>query len=51
MAWDEWFVPFFKTIDDNADVIKAVIILIAIGTLTECGLIIQHLRELMRDYI
>ena len=24
MAWDEWFVPFFKTIDDNSDVIKAV---------------------------
>jgi hypothetical protein len=24
MAWDEWFVPFFKTIDDNADVVKAI---------------------------
>ena len=24
MAWDEWFVPFFKTIDDNSDVVKAV---------------------------
>ncbi len=23
-AWQEWFVPFFKTIDDNPDVIKAV---------------------------
>ncbi|MCK8521750.1 endo-1,3-beta-xylanase [Aquimarina sp. D1M17] len=23
-AWNEWFVPFFKTIDDNPDVIKAV---------------------------
>ncbi|MBD0777546.1 endo-1,3-beta-xylanase [Maribacter sp. ANRC-HE7] len=24
MAWKEWFVPFFKTIDDNPDVVKAV---------------------------
>lgn len=24
MAWNEWFVPFFKTIDDNPDVVKAV---------------------------
>ncbi|MEM7105773.1 MAG: glycosyl hydrolase [Bacteroidota bacterium] len=23
-AWDEWFVPFFKTIDDNPDVVKAI---------------------------
>lgn len=23
-AWDKWFVPFFRTIHDNADVIKAV---------------------------
>ena len=23
-AWDEWFVPFFKSIDDNPDVVKAV---------------------------
>ena len=23
-AWDKWFTPFFKTIHDNADVIKAV---------------------------
>ena len=24
MAWDEWFVPFFKTVDDNPDVVKAI---------------------------
>jgi len=24
MAWDEWIVPFFKTIDDNPDVVKAI---------------------------
>ncbi len=24
LAWEEWFVPFFKTIDDNPDIIKAV---------------------------
>lgn len=23
-AWDKWFIPFFKTIDDNPDVVKAV---------------------------
>ncbi len=23
-AWQEWFVPFFKTIDDHSDVVKAV---------------------------
>lgn len=23
-AWDKWFVPFFKTINDNPDVVKAV---------------------------
>lgn len=23
-AWEKWFVPFFKTIDDNPDVVKAV---------------------------
>ena len=23
-AWDEWFAPFFKTIEDNPDVVKAV---------------------------
>lgn len=23
-AWEKWFVPFFKTVDDNPDVVKAV---------------------------
>lgn len=23
-AWDEWFVPFFQTIEDNPDVVKAI---------------------------
>ena len=23
-AWDKWFVPFFKTIEDNPDVVKAI---------------------------
>ena len=23
-AWEEWFKPFFKTIDDNRDVVKAI---------------------------
>ncbi len=23
-AWEKWFIPFFKTIDDNPDVVKAV---------------------------
>lgn len=23
-AWEEWFIPFFKTIDENPDVVKAV---------------------------
>ena len=23
-AWDQWFVPFFKTIDDHPDVVKAI---------------------------
>ncbi len=23
-AWEEWFTPFFKTIDDNPDVVKAI---------------------------
>ncbi|WP_281616325.1 glycosyl hydrolase [Flammeovirga sp. SubArs3] len=23
LAWDKWFIPFFKTIDENPDVIKA----------------------------
>jgi len=23
-AWEEWFIPFFKTIDDNPDVVKAI---------------------------
>ncbi len=24
MAWDQWFVPFFKTIDEHSDVVKAI---------------------------
>ncbi len=24
MAWDEWFVPFFKTIEDNPKTVKAI---------------------------
>ena len=23
-AWDKWFIPFFKTIEDNKDIIKAI---------------------------